>query len=131
MKERYTHMNATIFLKSLEYITGTQVTTTDIIKICNQIDGELVTGFNHNNIDRKEIVNIAKCGCNTISFLATSDLFTPSALKKFVKSHTDKLKELTPLVAIAIDNDSDGSEVVKARIKAVRIGNKKPSYYAP
>lgn len=123
-------MNATVFLKSLEYITGTQVTTTDIIKICNQIDGELVTGFDHDNIDRIEIVNIAKCSCYTISFLATSDLFTPSALEKFVKSHTDKLKELIPLVAIAIDNDSDDSEVVKARIKAVRIGNKKPSYYA-
>lgn len=124
-------MNATVFLKSLEYITGTQVTTTDIIKICNQIEGELVTGFNRDNIDRKEIVSIARCGCLMVSFLATSDLFTPSALEKFVKSHTDKLKELIPLVAIAIDNDSDDSEVVKARIKAVRIGNKKPSYYAP
>lgn len=131
MKERYTHMNATIFLKSLEYITGTQVTTTDIIKICNQIDGELVTGFDHDNIDRKEIVNLAKCSCNMVSFFATSDIFTASALEKFIKSHTDKLKKLIPLVAVAIDSDSEDSELVKTRIKAVKIGNEKPSYYAP
>ena len=123
-------MNASIFLKSIEYITGTQVTTTGIVKICSLINGELITGFDHDNFARKEIVNLAKCSCDTVAFLATSDLFTASGLEKFVKSHTDKLKRLIPLVAIAIDSDSENSELVKARIKAVKIGNEKPSYYA-
>lgn len=124
-------MNATIFLKSIEYITGTQVTTTGIVKICSLIDGELITGFDHDNLDRREIVNLAKCSCGIVALFATSDIFTETGLKKFIEHHINKLKRLIPLVALAIDKDTDDNEIVKARIKAVKIGNEKPSYYAP